>query len=223
MTDTAMPRSGMPEALPTAASHLKTVQIQKSSAESAGSRLTMIRSGRRLRARARSGLALLVLSAAALVAAAPAGAATPHAEFDWTPSAPIVGEPVSFDSSGSDCGPAGPCTYVWEDDGGDGAGGTQWALGKGPTLKFTFHYVGRKYVRLKVYDSDNVLRAQTEHDVYVGSDSGSPPPPPPPPPPAGDTTPPDTIVDDGPSGHVDHGVLRVPRDRGVDLPVLGRR
>jgi hypothetical protein len=153
----------------------------------------MIRIARPLQAPARAGLALLVLAIASIVAAAPASADTPRAQFDWTPDAPIVWQAVSFDSAGSACGAATPCTYVWQDDGGDGVGGTQWPLGEGPTLTFTFHYVGTKYVRLKVYDSEGVLRAQTEHDVAVGSGSGSSSPPP------GDTTPPDTIIDSGPA------------------------
>jgi hypothetical protein len=84
------------------------------------------------------------------------------------------GQSVHFDATTSSC-PTAPCTYSWADDGPDGPGGTQWPLGSGQTLDFTFGDAGTKYVRLTVTDRRN-RSATVEHDVVV---SQAPPPPPP--------------------------------------------
>jgi hypothetical protein len=98
----------------------------------------------------------------------------PTAAFSYSPQSPTTGQEVTFDASISTCN-ATPCSYAWEDDGPDGAGGTQWPLGSGQKLKFTFSGEGTKYARLTVTDA--LGRKDTvEHDVTVGS---TPPPPPP--------------------------------------------
>ncbi|MGZ4228367.1 MAG: heparin lyase I family protein [Solirubrobacteraceae bacterium] len=95
------------------------------------------------------------------------GAAT----LAWQPASPTTGQTVHFDGTSSSCS-SSPCTYTWQDDGSDGPGGTNWPLGTGVTLDFTFQGTGTKYVRLTVRDNRN--RASTvEHDVVVGS---APPP-----------------------------------------------
>jgi hypothetical protein len=133
---------------------------------------------------------LCVLILASLVVAAPAGAAAPLAQFSWAPYSPVTGQTVAFDAVGSNCGAATPCTYAWEDDGSDGSGGTQWPLGKGQQLKFTFQEASTKRVRLKLYDSAGVLRAQTYHNVVVRAAAPVAP---------SDTTPPDTTITSGPA------------------------
>jgi hypothetical protein len=99
----------------------------------------------------------------------------PTAAFSYSPQSPATGQEVTFDASISTCS-ATPCSYAWEDDGPDAIGGTQWPLGSGQKLKFTFSGVGTKYVRLTVTDSLN-QKATVEHNVVVSS---APPPPPPP-------------------------------------------
>ena len=89
------------------------------------------------------------------------------ATFTWSPTAPRVNQVVHFDGSGSGCA-ATPCQFTWADDGPDGPGGTQWPLGSGPTLDFTFTGVGTKRVRLTVKDA-NGQQATVEHDVVVSS------------------------------------------------------
>jgi hypothetical protein len=77
----------------------------------------------------------------------------PGAAYAYTPRAPRVGRAVAFDASRTTCADA-PCTYAWADDGPDGPAGTQWALGNGRTMSFTFRGAGRKWVRLTVTDAD---------------------------------------------------------------------
>lgn len=90
------------------------------------------------------------------------------AAFSFSPGSPEANEQVAFDASGS-TGDA-PLTYTWEDDGPDGPGGTQWPLGTGSTLNYTFTDPGTKHVRLTVTDvdgdSDSVV-----HDVVVSEPS----------------------------------------------------
>ena len=61
--------------------------------------------------------------------------------------------PTTFDASSATCADA-PCTYTWTDDGSDGAGGTNWAVGTGKLLAFTFQGKGLKNIRLTVKDAD---------------------------------------------------------------------
>ncbi len=87
------------------------------------------------------------------VGSAPAPDHQPTAVYSYSPSAPTAGQAVSFDASASACDDA-PCTYTWVDDGTDGAGGTDWALGSGKTFRYTFSGAGTKNVRLTVTDAD---------------------------------------------------------------------
>jgi hypothetical protein len=89
----------------------------------------------------------------------------------WQPATPTTGQTVHFDGTSSSCS-SSPCTYTWQDDGSDGPGGTNWPLGTGVTLDFTFQGAGTKYVRLTVKDNRN-RTSTVEHDVVVGS---APPP-----------------------------------------------
>ena len=99
-------------------------------------------------------------------------AAPPTAEFTFSPTSPVTGEQVSFNSTGA-CA-ATPCTYTWEDDGPDGPGGTQWPLGSGETLQYTFSDAGVKKVRLTV--TDGISRPATvQHDVTVSEAPARPP------------------------------------------------
>jgi hypothetical protein len=113
---------------------------------------------------------------------------------------------VTFDATDSTC-QATPCTYTWVDDGFDGPGGSQWPLGNGRTLSFTFRGASVKNVRLTVADADGDTDT-TLHAITVATPPVTAPPPtdnPPPPtdnppPPTGDNTPPDTTIVSGPSG-----------------------
>ncbi len=89
----------------------------------------------------------------------------PTASFTDSPSSPQTGSPVTFDASRSTCN-AAPCSYAWEDDGPDGSGGTNWPLGNGQKIQFTFQGTGTKYVRVKVTDA-NARTGTVEHDVVV--------------------------------------------------------
>ena len=110
----------------------------------------------------------------------------PVAAYAYTPASPTVGRAVSFDASGATCDDT-PCTYTWEDDGGDGPAGDQWPLGSGRTMSFTFQEVGVKNVRLTVTDADGDT-ATTMKAIAVGA--AAPPP---------DTTAPDTTISSGPT------------------------
>ena len=98
---------------------------------------------------------------------------SPVASYTDSPAKPQVGQPVTFDATMSTC--AAPCVYTWEDDGPDGPGGTQWPLGTGQTLTFTFRGPGTKHVRLTVKDSQ-ARSATVVHDVVVSSAPPTPPP-----------------------------------------------
>ncbi len=90
----------------------------------------------------------------------------PTAAFTYSPASPVTGQAVHFDASASSCA-NGPCTYTWDDDGPDGPGGTDWALGTGQSLDFTFQQAATKFVRVTVTDSFGGS-ATIEHDVVVG-------------------------------------------------------
>jgi PKD domain len=100
----------------------------------------------------------------------------PVANFNYSPSSPTVGQPVTFDGASSTC-PGGPCTYEWSnDDGPDQPIPPQTPLGSGQSISLTFSTAGVQYIRLLV---TNVLgqSATVEHNVTVVAE---PPPPPPP-------------------------------------------
>jgi hypothetical protein len=77
----------------------------------------------------------------------------PIAAYVYSPTAPVTGSPTTFDASGATCADV-PCTYTWTDDGNDGAGGLNWAVGTGKVLAFTFQGKGLKNIRLTVKDAD---------------------------------------------------------------------
>lgn len=100
----------------------------------------------------------------------------PTAEFAYSPASPVTGTAVRLDGGASTC-PATPCTYVWEDDGNDGPGGTQWPLGTGEVVNFTFQVAATKHVRLTVTDAQN-RAATVMHDIVVDTPTPSPSPTP---------------------------------------------
>jgi hypothetical protein len=92
----------------------------------------------------------------------------PVAAFTFSPASPAVGQTISFDGTGSSCANA-PCTYTWNDDGGEPPVG-YWALGTGISMQFTFQHTGTKYVRLTVQDAVGQT-ATVEHNVVVSTGS----------------------------------------------------
>jgi hypothetical protein len=113
----------------------------------------------------------------------------PVAAFTATPSAPTTGQAVKFDASSATCADA-PCSYTWQDDGGDGPAGDQWPLGSGKTMAFTFQQAGVKNVRVKITDVDGDM-ATTMKAITVSAAGSTP---------AADTTAPNTSITSGPTG-----------------------
>ena len=96
----------------------------------------------------------------------------PTAAFTVSPD-PTIGQPVTFDGSGSTC-VVTPCTYAWDDDGGEPPIG-DWPLGSGQVIQSTFTGTSfTAYVRLTVTDALGQT-GTVEHNVYVAN----PPTPPP--------------------------------------------
>jgi hypothetical protein len=110
----------------------------------------------------------------------------PVAAYVYSPTAPTAGHAVSFDASSATCDDT-PCTYSWADDGDDGPAGTQWPLGTGKTMTFTFQDAGVKNVRLVVTDADGDTNATMKAITVT---AGTP----------ADTTAPDTTITSGPNG-----------------------
>jgi hypothetical protein len=77
----------------------------------------------------------------------------PIAAYVYSPTAPVTGSATTFDASTATCVDT-PCTYTWTDDGNDGAGGLNWAVGSGKVLAFAFQGAGTKNIRLTVKDVD---------------------------------------------------------------------
>src|SRR5262245_16685201 len=96
----------------------------------------------------------------------------PTAALTISPSPATTGQQVTFDWTGS-CG-ASPCSVVWEDEGPDGPGGTDYPLGTGDPYARAFVNVGTKYIHLVVTDQ-NGLSADSRQQLTVTS--GAPPPP----------------------------------------------
>ena len=113
----------------------------------------------------------------------------PVAAYTYSPAAPTTGQAVSFDASSATCDDA-PCTYTWQDDGGDGPAGDQWSLGSGKTMSFTFQGAGVKNVRVNVTDVDGDM-ATTMKAITVAAAGSTPPT---------DTTAPNTTITSGPTG-----------------------
>jgi len=156
-------------------------------------------------------LTVYALSVLLILAAASPAAANhqpPNPSFTATPSPAAPGQQVTFDSTATVCPHSACDSYSWSDDGPDGPGGTNWSLGSGQVLRFSFKGTGTKYVRLTVTDdgrSASVMRqlvvrtspppsSDRDGDGFPdGSDScpdkagqapdGCPPIVPPPPPP----------------------------------------
>jgi PKD domain/Bacterial Ig-like domain len=122
-----------------------------------------------------------------MIQSAPPADSQPVAAYVYSPTTPATGQAVSFDASSATCADA-PCTYSWADDGSDGAGGTQWPLGSGKTMTFTFQGVGVKNVRMAVTDADGDTDSTMKSINVVAT---APP---------ADTTAPNTTIDSGPSG-----------------------
>jgi hypothetical protein len=94
----------------------------------------------------------------------------PTAEFRIIPSPSNPGQQVTFDWTGS-C-PANPCSFVWEDEGSDGPGGSDWPLGTGDPMTFTFSGLGTKFIHIVVTDDlGRTAEARKNHQVV------EPPPP----------------------------------------------
>ena len=135
----------------------------------------------------------------------PADDHQPVAAYTYSPAAPTTGQAVSFDASSATCDDA-PCTYTWEDDGGDGPAGDQWPLGSGKTMSFTFQEAGVKNVRVTVTDADGDT-ATTMKAITVASPAARRRP----------TRPrPNTTITSGPTGTTDrqHADVRVHVERG---------
>ena len=119
-----------------------------------------------------------VLTAVIAVLLFPAIAqAAPTASYTTSPAGPpwYTGEALTFSSTGV-CDVA-PCTYSWADDGGDGAGGTQWPLGSGASIAFTFQNPGTKRVRLTVRNgSGQTATTMRVHELTRGPRPIPPPP-----------------------------------------------
>ena len=123
---------------------------------------------------------LIAAATAILTLAVPALAhAVPKARYDYSPTTPTTGLSTSFDASRTSCDRK-PCSFRWQDDGSDGAGGTNTTLGTGMRLAYTFMSPGRKDVRLTVTNA----RGQSGTTVQTVQVADAAPPPPPPPPPA---------------------------------------
>ena len=98
----------------------------------------------------RHALVLLASASIAVGLVAPASvSAAPTARYTYSPANPVAGQTTMFDGSASSCDRA-PCSYRWQDDGPDGPGGANTALGTGIMLSHTFLQAGAKYVRLTV-------------------------------------------------------------------------
>jgi len=102
-----------------------------------------------------------------LAGSPPDGCPAPTPAFSVTPSAPTVGQQVSFDASTTGC-PAAPCSYAWSH------GSTAFASGQ--TASFTYQSSGAKAVTLQVTDARG--RSASLSRTFTVSDATPPPPPP---------------------------------------------
>jgi hypothetical protein len=149
MTDTALPRSGMPGALPPAAPDLAPVPFSKPSSTW----------GRRPPAV----LCAVAMAALALFAQ---GAAARSPRYGYTPANPTTFGAVTF-TAHSGCGHRRPCRYVWYDDGRDGPRGKQRKLAAGKRVRIVFGRAGTRHIRLKVYNRRGQLKAQRLRKIKV--------------------------------------------------------
>ena len=88
--------------------------------------------------------------------------APPTAAFSFSPSVPLVGNPVSLDASASTDDKAIPSgNYAWDTNNDGVFGGTGDAAG-GKTTSTSFASAGPKTVKLRVTDSDGVATVTTQ-------------------------------------------------------------
>jgi hypothetical protein len=151
MTDTAMPRSGMPEALPAAASHHEPARLVISSVRRSRWRRTAVF------AAAIAGLAFALFAQVA---------AARSVTYRYSPTRPTTMNAVTF-STRATCGHRKPCRYVWNDDGRDGPRGKQRKIATGNRALVVFGRAGTRHIRLKVYNRRGQLRAQRLRKVKV--------------------------------------------------------
>jgi F5/8 type C domain/PKD domain len=119
--------------------------------------------------------ALVLLASASITVGlvAPASViAAPTARYTYSPANPVAGQTTTFDGSTSYCDRT-PCSYRWQDDGPDGPGGANTALGTGITLTHIFLQAGAKYVRLTVTN-----RRGRSRSIVKTINVAAPPPPP---------------------------------------------
>jgi Right handed beta helix region len=172
MTDTALPRSGMPEALPAVASHPETVQLSKSAKRSRKPHAVLF---------------AVVIAGLAFVLFAQAAAAARTTNYHYSPKSPVTFRAVIF-STRATCGSLRPCRYVWYDDGKDGPRGKQRKIARGKRVRIIFGKAGTRHIRLKVYNRRGWLKAQRVRTIKVRNarkaSSGAPANPAPAPAPA---------------------------------------
>jgi PKD domain len=153
----------------------------------------------------RRALVLLASASIAIGLVAPASViAAPTARYTYSPANPVAGQTTMFDGSASSCDRQ-PCSYRWQDDGPDGPGGANTALGTGMTLSHSFLQAGAKYVRLTVTNRRG-LSSAIVNTINVAA------PAPPPAPACSDGQ------DNDAAGHTDH-----PADPGRDSPRTARK
>jgi hypothetical protein len=147
MTDKALPRSGMPGALPAVSPDLAPVPFSRSSR---GHRLPAV---------------LCAVAIAALALFAQVAAAHPT-KYRYSPARPTTFAAVTFIAHAG-CGHRRPCRYVWYDDGRDGPRGKQRKLATGRRVRIVFGKAGTRDIRLKVYNRRRQLRAQRLRKIRV--------------------------------------------------------
>ena len=94
----------------------------------------------------------------------PDGCPAPAPAFSFTPSAPTVGQQVSFDASTTAC-PASPCNYAWSHNG--------VVFANGQTVAFTYQTSGVKTVTLQVTDAQS--RSASLSRTFTVTDVSPPP------------------------------------------------
>ena len=110
-------------------------------------------------------LLALLLSLVAVFATAGGASALPTAEFTFTPSAPMLGQPVSFTFTGTCDSP--PCTVTWRwfQSGGSHLG---TAMGTGENITYTFPSAGSYSVVAKITNSGSTHGSATAtHSLSV--------------------------------------------------------
>jgi hypothetical protein len=110
-------------------------------------------------------LLALLLSLVAVFATAGGASALPTAEFTFTPTTPMLGQPVSFTFTGTCDAP--PCTVSWRWFQADGSHlGT--AMGSGPNITYTFPGAGTYSVVAKITNSTSTHgSASVTHSLTV--------------------------------------------------------